>query len=254
MCELFGISAREPVDASEYLSEFFSHSVRHPHGWGIMRSVKGEYKVFKESVSASESSVLSDVITATEKQSNMLAHIRLATVGGMREENSHPFSGEDILGRTWTLIHNGTIYSGTKLMRYLSAQSGDTDSERIFLYLLDEVNAAIKKDGVLSEKRRFEIVDRLVCALSPRNKLNLMIFDGDVLYVHKNMKNTLSFRQLNEGYIFSTEPLSAGVWMELPLAQLLAYKNGSLLYEGTRHNNVFVPTLEYINAMAAMNI
>ena len=254
MCELLGINSSAPVDSAPYLTEFFSHSVRHPHGWGIMRTASGKNTVFKESVSAGESNVLGDIIKSTEPQTNLLAHIRLATVGGMRNENSHPFTAADISGRVWTFIHNGTIYSGTELMNYISRQKGDTDSERVFLYLLDEVNNAIKKDGELSERRRFEIVDRLVCTLSPRNKLNLMIFDGEVLYVHKNMKNTLSFKKLDSGYVFSTTPLDDGNWQELPLARLTAYKGGELLYEGTSHGGIFVPTLEYISAMAAMNI
>ena len=37
MCELFGASLKENEDISVYLSEFFSHGVQHPHGWGIDR-------------------------------------------------------------------------------------------------------------------------------------------------------------------------------------------------------------------------
>ncbi|MBQ2670979.1 MAG: class II glutamine amidotransferase [Clostridia bacterium] len=254
MCELLGINSSAPVNSTPYLTEFFSHSVRHPHGWGIMRDISGRRVVFKESVSAKESGVLEDIIKGTEPQTDLLAHIRLATVGGMKNENSHPFTAADLSGRVWTFIHNGTIYSGTALMNYIACQKGDTDSERVFLYLMDEVNSAIKKDGELSERRRFEIVDRLVCTLSPRNKLNLIIFDGEVLYVHKNMKNTLSYKRLENGYVFSTVPLDDGDWRDFPLACLAAYKGGKLIYEGTRHGGVFVPTLEYISAMAAMNI
>lgn len=254
MCELLGINTSSPIDPAPYLGEFFSHSVRHPHGWGVMRKIHGRTAVFKESVSAGESNVLDDIIKGTEPQTDLLAHIRLATVGGMKNENSHPFTAADISGRVWTFIHNGTIYSGTELMNYIARQKGDTDSERVFLYLLDEVNRAIKNGGGLDGKERFEIVNRLVCTLSPRNKLNLMIFDGEVLYVHKNMKNTLCFKSLGNGYVFSTVPLDGGEWRGFPLAKLMAYKNGSLLYEGTSHNNVFIPTLEYISAMAAMNI
>ena len=254
MCELLGINTLKPVDPAPYLKVFFSHSVRHPHGWGIMRNTGGKYTVFKESVCANESTVVEDIIKSTEPQTNMLAHIRLATVGGMRNENSHPFAARDISGRKWTFIHNGTIYSGTELMNYISRQKGDTDSERVFLYMLDEINSAIASGGTLDEKARFDIVDKIVCALSPRNKLNLMIYDEEILYVHKNMKNTLSFKKLPEGYVFSTTPLDTGGWQELPLTRLLAYKDGKLMREGTDHGHVFVPTLEYISAMAAMNI
>ena len=35
MCELLGISSAKPMDASGFLKEFYSHSVMHPHGWGL---------------------------------------------------------------------------------------------------------------------------------------------------------------------------------------------------------------------------
>ncbi|MGN0634052.1 MAG: class II glutamine amidotransferase [Oscillospiraceae bacterium] len=239
----------------EYLREFYSHSVKHPHGWGLMREENGRTEIIKEGVCAVKSEINSSVIEETEPQKNMLAHIRLATVGSVKNENCHPFSGEDISGRRWTLIHNGTIYSSKKLIPYMNTQIGDTDSERVFLYLLDEMNNAISQNGrELNARRRFEIIDSLVTDLSPRNKLNMIIFDGEILYVHKNMKNTLFYKQEDCGIVFSTQPLDNGAWQKFPIAQLFAYKDGEKLFSGTNHGNVFVPTLEYITAMDAMNI
>lgn len=255
MCEILGINTKTAIDTDTYLRTFFSHSVCHPHGWGIMRSVNGKYTVFKESVRAVDSGVINDIIEKSEKQTNLLAHIRLATVGITKYNNCHPFTGADSSGRLWTLIHNGTIYSGTVLMKYLNTQIGETDSERIAMYILDEMNDAIKHNKApLSENQRFEIVNRLVIKLSPRNKLNIMLFDGEVLYVHKNMRDTLYFKKMTDGYIFSTQPLDDKEWLPFPDAQLMAYKNGSILFEGTPHGHEFVPTLEYITALDAMNI
>lgn len=255
MCELLGINTNTAIDVNKYLYTFFSHSVNHPHGWGIMRSVNGRYTTFKEPVRAIDSGVITDITTKTEMQTNLLAHIRLATVGITKYNNCHPFTGLDLEGRQWTLIHNGTIYSGTMLMKYLNTQIGETDSERIFIYLLNEMNDAVKKNGApLTKNQRFEIINRLVTELSPRNKLNLMIFDGDVLYVHKNMKDTLYFKEIFEGYVFSTQPLDDEKWSPFPTSQVIAYKNGAILFEGTPHGHEFVPTLEYITALDAMNI
>lgn len=36
MCELLGFSAAKPTDISELVREFFSHSEKNPHGWGMM--------------------------------------------------------------------------------------------------------------------------------------------------------------------------------------------------------------------------
>lgn len=255
MCELLGVCTNTPIEVRGYLGRFYSHSVRHPHGWGLMRVHDGRTEIIKEPVCAIGSRIISETIEKTRLQTNMLAHIRLATVGTTKYNNCHPYTGFDISGRQWTLIHNGTIYSGVKLAKYLCEQSGDTDSERVFLYMLDEVNRAIAaNNAALSAEKRWSIMDNLALTLSPRNKLNLMIYDGEFLYVHKNMRNTLVYKKIDEGLIFSTEPLDDGEWDDFPMMRMLAYSKGQRVFEGTVHEHEFVPTLEHITAFGAMNI
>lgn len=255
MCELFGISSKKPIDARGYLKTFYSHSVRHPHGWGIMRYNDDNIEIIKESVRAVDSKIIDKTINETAPQTNMLAHIRLATVGSTRYENCHPYIGKDKSGRQWVLIHNGTIYSGTQLVKYLKTQTGDTDSERMFLYLLDEINNELEKsDGNLSIEKRCSIIEKFAKTLSPRNKLNFMIYDGELLYVHKNMADTLAYKKLGSGLVFSTSPLDSGNWAQLPMTQVLVFKDGGQIYAGASHKNEFIPTLEYITALDAMNI
>lgn len=253
MCELLGFSSDKAVDIRSYLKAFYRHSVHHPHGWGLMRECGEKIEIIKEPVCATGSRIIKNVIAQTLPQKNAVAHIRLATVGSIKTENCHPYSGTDRTGRRWTLVHNGTIYSSKMLTKYLNIQAGDTDSERIFLYLLDEINQA-QAEQPLTAQQRFEIVNRLVISLSNRNKLNLIIFDGELMYVHKNMKDTLYFQEKNHHILFSTKPLDNSEWEEYPLAQLAAFHSGEKVFEGTKHNRIFVPTLEYITAMDAMNI
>ena len=148
MCELLGFTSEKNTDISDYLRTFFSHSSSNPHGWGMMYE-NGSRIILKEAVSAEQSSFLSDIIDSLSPQRNLLAHIRFATVGSINENNCHPFTGRDITGRQWTLIHNGTIYSGSRLIPYLNNQCGDTDSERLFLFLMDTLNNA-QQNGELS--------------------------------------------------------------------------------------------------------
>lgn len=253
MCELLGFSARKATDIRPFLETFYTHSIRHPHGWGLMRELDGTFDLVREPVAASGSRKINGILRETPPQTVTLAHIRLATIGSVRLENCHPFTGLDSANRRWTLIHNGTIYSGKSLIPYLNVQHGDTDSERIFLYLLDEINRA-QKAHPLTAAERFAVVDRIVAKISPRNKLNLMIYDGELMYVHKNMQETLYRRRTAHGMLFATVPLDDGGWEELPDAQLTAYHQGELVLEGTAHGGVFIPTLEYISAMDAMHI
>ena len=249
MCELFGFSGKKSADISDYLETFFSHSEKHPHGWGMMYNEV----IVKESVKASESLLLPMLLENMPPQKDFLAHIRYATVGSIREENCHPFSGCDISGRNWTMIHNGTIYSGKNTYKYHKTQQGDTDSERLFLYFIDNMNEKLV-NGSLTEKERFYAVSSFISDNAPRNKLNLMIFDGELLYVHKNMKNTLSYKYTEDGVVISTQPLDRADWIPFPIAQVIAFKNGLEKYRGERHKGIFVPTLEYITALDAMNI
>ncbi|MGN1114873.1 MAG: class II glutamine amidotransferase [Oscillospiraceae bacterium] len=254
MCELFGASLKKETDLKALLKEFYSHCNRHPHGWGIMTGENGKCRVMKEPVCASESSLLKRELDNLSPQKNVLAHIRFATVGSLCAENAHPFTDYDNVGRQWTLIHNGTVYSDAEILKYMKIQQGQTDSERIFLYLIDNINQAIKQaGGKLTIEQRFRILNELVQRLSYRNKLNLMIFDGEVLYVHKNMHGTLFYYKSDNGYVFSTQPLGEG-WRSFPLCKLEAFKDGEKILDGERHEGLFIPTLEYITAMDAMNI
>ncbi|SEK67280.1 class II glutamine amidotransferase [Ruminococcus albus] len=249
MCELIGFSAARPTDIKEQLKEFFSHSASNPHGWGIMygdRLIRGCER-------ASDSAAVERLLQTLEDQTTTLGHIRFATVGSIKLENCHPFTGRDITGRQWTLIHNGTIYSGSSLIPYLNNQSGDTDSERLFLFLMDTLNSA-QQNGELSQQERCELVDNFIKEMSHKNKLNLMIYDGELLYIHKNMKDTMLYRKLDSGYLFSTTALDDSEWNDVPIAQLMVYKEGEQVYIGRQHDGIFIPSLQYIKAMDAMHI
>ncbi len=253
MCELFSVSLSRKKNISNDLEKFFGHCNKHPHGWGILREEDSHYIMNKESVKADESKALHNILQTIEEQKLTLAHIRLATVGNIKYENCHPFQGKDISGRTWTLIHNGTIYSSSDLMKYLSIQAGDTDSERIFLYLIESINKLYEVENQVTDLMRIQAVENVVKILSPRNKLNLMIFDGELLYIHKNMDGTLYQKEVEDGIMFATSPLNDG-WIDFDMCTLKVYKNGEMIYVGDEETTEFVPTLEYITALAALNI
>ncbi len=250
MCELFGFSSRKEMRLQPYLREFFSHSVRHPNGWGLATFENGNPTLRTEMISAEKSKVLPAIVQSLPDSQLLLAHIRRATVGGVKPENCHPFVRRDNSGRAWTLMHNGTVFSGNELNRYKDCQNGDTDSERILLYLIDLINQQIQKKGELCVSDRIHAVEQTVRELSYRNKLNLLVYDGSVLYVHMNMRDTLFVSQHDEGAMFCTVPLEPRGWKPLPLNSLLVYDEGTLIYQGENHRNEYIDvmgriTLEY---------
>ena len=120
-----------------------------------------------EAERSSDSTALAALLSSFQPQKTTLAHIRFATVGTVKPENCHPFTAADISGRVWTMIHNGTIYSGEQTYRYLSKQGGDTDSERLFLSLIDKINQRLIR-GRLTERERFALISDSVSENSPR--------------------------------------------------------------------------------------
>ena len=242
MCELFGMSAARSCDVGPLLAEFFSYSDRHPHGWGLALLYPDAVSLEKEPVPACRSDYLKRRLTAPVEVQNCIAHIRLATRGCLEYANTHPFIKRDAGGRPWTLAHNGTIFDSPLLEPYCRTQQGKTDSERILLYLVDRVNAAAAQAGrTLAAAERFAVVDDVVCALAPHNKVNLLIFDGELFYAHTNMAGTLYFRQEQGQTFFATTPLAGLEWRPLPFTILTGWQNGVQRFTGTNHGQEYFP-------------
>ncbi len=242
MCELFGLNSKSRIEINDYLTTFFSHSEKHYSGWGLACFYGNNVSLEKEPTKASESQYLKHRLRHPLVIDNAIAHIRLATVGRMFYENTHPFVKHDNCGRCWTLAHNGTIFDFPDMDRYKAVQEGESDSERILYYILDNVNSMQQRMGrPLNSDERFHLLDSLIFTLSPGNKINLLIWDTEYLYVHTNYANTLYFKEVApDAKIFSTQPLdAANDWQPVPFLRLLAYRDGTLVRSGE------VDTVEY---------
>lgn len=241
MCELFGISTKREIEANDYLKRFFRHSRVQPDGWGLAILDNGNVSIEKEPLKASESQYLKNRLNGRIYTKRMMAHIRKATMGDVNFNNTHPFCGRDESGRQWVMVHNGTLFEAPMLNSFQYSQHGNTDSERILLYLLSQVNKKLLCDlNSFDVNERLELIDDIVVKLSPENKLNLMLYDGEYFYVHKNEAGTLYLKEIPAGVIFSTRPLDDDSWEELPMNRLLVYKDGQLIYSGTRHDHTYV--------------
>ncbi len=246
MCELFGAISREKHNINGYLKEFYSHSNNHPHGWGLACINGSEILIEKEPVQATKSSFLRELLSQPINVKFAMAHIRYATIGNVEYNNCHPYLKKDNFQRQWCLIHNGTIFSYPPLNKFINLQTGDTDSERIILYIVHQINKAqIEKQFPLSAKERFDLIDKIVTDMSKGNKLNLIIYDGDYMYVHTNYPNSLYCLGSDDFILFSTQPLSDG-WKPVKFNTLLAYKNGNLEFTGTEHGNEYIENEESI--------
>ncbi len=142
MCRLFGLYSNTLVDV--YFSFFespsgglveLSHS--NPDGWGIAWFSESGWKLYKEPMPLYSSNRAKDIIQKVRGRI-IVSHVRNASVGGRKKENTHPW-----LYRGWVFAHNGTI-DREELLKLLSSEysmdlEGDTDSEVFFHLIIQEV-------------------------------------------------------------------------------------------------------------------
>lgn len=243
MCELFAVSSDNSIRLNGLLNVFYGRSIANPHGWGIAKLEGRKADIIKEPVRASDSKILKAVLQSPVKATTLMAHIRYATIGNTEYVNCHPFSGTTDNGRRVTLMHNGTVFESEILGKYVRTQEGDTDSEKILLYILDRLNQA-EREGKDDTDSRLKIYSEIVEELAPDNKLNLIFYDGELLMAHTNYRNSLYESRQNGAATIATSPLTSEEWNELPFTSLCAYKAGVRIYTGEAHGHEFIDNEE----------
>ena len=241
MCELFGFTSKREKVINDYLKRFFERSDMHPHGWGLACMNGSLVNIEKEPIQASKSKCLQERLKEPITFPCVFAHIRYATIGNIEAHNCHPYAKEDSSGRRWILIHNGTIFDYSPLDRYCRMQEGDTDSGRILLYLVDQLNKGIEIRGRYRKgPDRFLLVDQILANMAKGNKLNILLYDGEYVYAHTNYRDSLYYLEKeDDSVLISTSPLTEESWKPLPFTSLQVYKQGSLVYQGEPHGNEY---------------
>lgn len=241
MCEILGLTAKRKIKMNGLLETFYSHSEEHRNGWGLALFDEELFSIDREPKKAVDSLYLKGKLKNNIETSRCIAHIRKATIGDVNEDNTHPFSVYDASGRRWVLAHNGTIFDSEVLAPYQYTQVGTTDSERILLYIVDQINKACESGcRKLNKYDRIHIVEEAIKAIVPGNKVNLIIYDGELFYVHKNEPGTLYEKYFESGVMLSTVPLEAVGWQEFAQNRLMVYCDGEPVYEGEKHDNTYI--------------
>lgn len=253
MCQLFAISADKPVNLRRELKDFFRGSFVHKHGWGYADFGGRRVYVKRETTPAYVSETARKLTQEGGPFQNAFFHLRYATVGAVETGNTHPLTAMDVMGRTWTIIHNGTIFNGEKTDKYFYKQFGSTDTERLLLFLIDRINEkSLERRVPLTEKERFGVIEKAFHDVAPGNKLNVIVNDSEVFYIHGNSrtgsrvlgesaKNDFIYRFDNDGFaLFCTVPLDPEGWEPVPLNTVIAYKDGALLFSGKPHEFEYI--------------
>ena len=153
----------------------------HKDGFGIAFFEDRGLRQFIDPVSATTSPVAQMVKQYPIKSDQVIAHIRKATEGRVALENCHPFVRE-LWGRYWVFAHNGNLKAYAPRLHGAFRPVGDTDSERAFCWLMQELAKA---------HASVPTVEELSCTLrellpqpARHGTFNLLLSNGQALWAH----------------------------------------------------------------------
>ncbi|PZO86466.1 MAG: class II glutamine amidotransferase [Acinetobacter johnsonii] len=183
MCQLLGMNCATPTDITFSFRGFSQRAgitSDHCDGFGIAFFEDKACRLFVDNQSAVESPIAELIRNYPIKSRNVIAHIRKATQGKINLENSHPFSRE-LWGRQWIFAHNGDLHDFDPVLSGRFTPVGNTDSERAFCYLLDQL---VNKFGY-TEPSLDQVFD-LLTDVSPRiaehGTFNFCLSNGQALF------------------------------------------------------------------------
>jgi glutamine amidotransferase len=179
MCRVLGSVAAEPVSLRSELLEAANPLIRqsehHDSGWGmsVYRRAEGEDpRCMRFPEAAYGDGDLTEAATTRGRLFNV--HVRRATIGGLSEENTHPFC----LG-PYSFSHNGTILHFPRLIEPgTPPPAGDTDSEHFFNLLMRHIDSEDPVEGM--RQAVLAAIER-----SPFSGLNFLFTDGERLYAYR---------------------------------------------------------------------
>jgi predicted glutamine amidotransferase len=247
MCQLLGMSCNTPTDIVFSFSGFATRAVEHADGFGIAFFEGQGVRLFVDHQAASTSPV-ADLIKRYPIQSrHVIAHIRKATQGRVALENCHPFVRE-LWGRYWAFAHNGNLVGFEPKLHAAFRPVGDTDSERAFCWLMQEL--AKSHASMPSVAELTVTLNELVPQIASHGTFNFMLSQGEALWAHCSTKlhylvrqhpfgmarlqdkdMALNFAELaspdDRVAVIATEPLTFNEhWTAMVPGQLMAFEGG----------------------------
>lgn len=196
MCQLLGMNCNVPTDICFSFTGFQARGGTtdvHTDGWGIGFFEGKGARVFLDPCSSSESPVAELVRNYPIRSCNVVAHIRKATQGAIGLENTHPFMRE-LWGRYWIFAHNGNLVDFTPDLDGSFLPVGNTDSERAFCWLLQELRKRFAcmapGDGDL-----FVALQELTLKVAAFGEFNFLLANGASFFAHASTRLAYIVRQ-----------------------------------------------------------
>ncbi len=176
----------------------------HGDGWGMaFFESEGDLpgkgiRYFIDKQSAAASPIAQMLRNYPVKSHNVVAHVRKATVGAVKLENSHPFVRE-LWGRYWVFAHNGDLKNFSPGLHGSFRPVGDTDSELAFCWLMQEL--AKSHYNVPSVAELSLTLQELVPQIARYGTFNFLLSNGQALWAHASTRLFYLVRQFPFGEV-----------------------------------------------------
>lgn len=256
MCQLLGMNCNVPTDICFSFTGFQARggvTDHHTDGWGITFFENKGIRQFLDPNASAHSPIADFVRTYPIKSKNVIAHIRKATQGEVRLENTHPFVRE-LWGQYWSFAHNGDLKSLSLNLSGRYTPVGNTDSETAFCFILQElVNEFGEKApnlDLLGKK-----LHQLTLNLASSGVFNFLLSNGDFMLAHCSTKLASIVRkapfsvaqlkdqdvkidfsevttQIDRVAVIATNPLTENeTWLIHEPGTLLLFADGNIIQE-----------------------
>jgi predicted glutamine amidotransferase len=181
MCQLLGMNANTPTDVCFSFTGLAMRADEHKDGFGIAFFEDKGLRHFVDHHGARSSPVAELVKRYPIRSDIVIAHIRKATQGRIALENTHPFVRE-LWGRYWVFAHNGDLKDFRPRLHGAFRPVGDTDSERAFCWLMQELAKA--HAGVPTIEELTRTLAELLARPAAHGTFNVLLSNGQALWAH----------------------------------------------------------------------
>jgi glutamine amidotransferase len=231
MCRMFALAAARSISARALLRDaprsLCALSNEHPDGWGIATHDGADWDIHRSTACAARCDRYAELADRVRARL-VIAHIRQKTVGPTALANTHPFHRGPFV-----FAHNGTIRPTAlaSLVAFVSPMrlaevAGDTDSERLFAFVLTRIDAAPTVEaGVISAVRTLH-------ELEDPGTATFLLSCGARIYAHRLGRSLFSIERGDQrrtlAVAVASERLTAEPWRELADRSLVAIEAGTL--------------------------
>lgn len=250
MCRMLGIIGPSPLPAPDVLEAFCplcregcvqkGMKPGHLDGWGASGFKEGRAVYFARSTEPADENKkeYQEAIERIRKSETpvVIAHFRKTSGAPPGISNTHPFHWRD-----WIFAHTGTIFGAeASLPLNETTPYGETDSERFFLWIWEQVHATADPTAALAallKKARGQLV---------YSSIDFLMSDGKTLWAYRDFSDkrmgkgetledrekygTLYTGQVGACDVVCSEPLEkiAKNWVPMAPRTLMAFTAGTL--------------------------